>query len=240
MKKTIFPVLVFSIVILSIAFFFYSKITTPREITVYDVGWKATFDPSATADIPEGWRERGKPGTPLTDFTVKEDPATGDGILYVESNKASGSLITLAENVDLKKTPFLVWRWKVDEFPEGADGRTPAKDDQAIGIYIGDGSIFNNKSVSYRWDTETPVGTEGSSVYGAGTVRVKWITLRNKKDGPGKWFTESRNCLEDYKKAWGSVPKKLYISITSNSQYTGTRAEAAIEWIKLSAGPEQQ
>lgn len=238
MKKIILPVLVFSIAVLSVALFFYAKITTPSGITVYDVGWMAVFETDTPGDVPEGWRVRGKPGTPIADFTVKEDPGTGSKALFLESDGASGSLITLAEKVDLEKTPFLIWRWKVDEFPEGADGLDTAKDDQAIGIYVGDGSIFNNKSVSYRWDTETPLGTEGRSVYGAGTVRVKWITLRNKEDGTGKWFTESRNLLEDYEKAWGSVPGKLYVSITSNSQYTGTRASAALEWIKFSAGPE--
>ena len=94
--------------------------------------------------------------------------------------------------------------------------------------------MLNKKTISYRWDTETPDGTEGNCVYGDGTIDVKWFTLRNKEEaGNGKWYTEERNCAEDFKKAWGFYPKRVFLSVSCNSQYTGTKAAADLDWIEF-------
>jgi len=142
----------------------------------------------------------------------------------------------------LQETPFLKWQWRVKTLPKGADGRNKKMDDQAIGIYVGTGSLLNNKSVSYRWDTDTPKGAEGNCVYGRGVIKVKWFTLRNAEDAKeGRWFTETRNVAEDFKKAWGFYPKKFYLSVSCNSQYTGTRAIADLDWIKfISISPKER
>lgn len=205
----------------------------------YVVSWREDFSDTGGQGkdgIPGNWQIKGKPGTPLSGFEVRKDSEDGSGILRVTSDKSSGSIVTLAKNVDLSETPMLRWKWRAIELPQGADGRSKEKDDQAIGIYVGDGSLLNSKSVSYRWDTDTPVGSEGDAVYGMGAVKVKWITLRNRDDVEnGKWIVESRNFLQDVTKAWGKVPKKLYISVTTNSQYTGTSAEAELDWIEFTS-----
>lgn len=208
---------------------------SPVDEIVSTIAWREDFDKPASSSYPEGWRVRGKPGTPVAGFRVENYDENGSKVLRVESDRSSGSLITQAGNIDLRETPFLNWRWKVNKLPVGADGRERHRDDQAIGIYAGTGSVFDNKSVSYRWDTETPRYTEGESVYAMGTVKVKWITLRNKQDPNNQWFTESRNLLEDYKKAWGVVPERLYISVSANSQYTGTESSADLKWVELSS-----
>ena len=118
--------------------------------------------------------------------------------------------------------------------PEGADGRIKAKDDQAIGIYVGAGSALNNKSVSYRWDTETPRGAEGNCAYNLGRTKVKWYTLRSKNDTrDDQWFIEERNVAEDFKEAWGFYPQIIYLSVSCNSQYTNSSAVADLGWIEF-------
>ena len=177
---------------------------------------------------------QGKPGTKRAVFSIEKDPAKDLSFLRMEANRASSSLITGVDGVDLKKTPILRWRWRATVLPEGADGRIREKDDQAIGIYVGSGSPLNNKSVSYRWDTETPKGAEGNCVYGLGSIKVKWHTLRNREDAvAGMWFTEERNIAEDFKKAWGFYPSKVYLSISCNSQYTRSLAAADLGWIEF-------
>ncbi len=184
--------------------------------------------------IPKNWKLQKKPGTPPAVFSLDKDVKNNSAHLRMEADKASGSLITRIDNVDIEKTPLLKWRWKVETLPAGADGRYKEKDDQAIGIYVGTGSLLNNKCVSYRWDTDTPKGDEGNCVYGAGAVKVKWFTLRNKKDlKQGGWLTEERNVAEDFKKAWGFYPETIYLSVSCNSQYTGTKAAAELERIEF-------
>lgn len=197
------------------------------------VVWQEHFTSGEEKGVPKGWRLEGKPGTPKTIFSIEKDPKDGEHFLQMEADKATASIITDAEGVDLKETPILRWKWRVDELPQGADGREKSKDDQAIGIYVGSGGMLSNKSVSYRWDTNTPKGSKGSATYGGGIAKVKWYTLRNKEEGTKKWIVEERNVAKDFEEAWGHLPKDIYVSVCCNSQYTGTEARADLEWIEF-------
>ena len=144
--------------------------------------WKEDFqfDGKAAGKIlPKGWELKSKIGTPAAEFYLVKDDKENLTYLHMESDKASASVICSPEKIKLKETPILKWRWRVNALPAGGDGREEKKDDQAIGIYIGTGSLLSKKSVSYRWDTETPKGAEGNCSYGAGTIRIKWFTLKS-------------------------------------------------------------
>ncbi len=229
-------------IIIVCAVFFAALIFLRLEIFKKDLGtvWREEFIPDPTAgmsSLPAGWKLEKKPGTKPAVFSIKSDLAQGGSFLNMEADKASASLITRIDGVDITKTPILRWRWRATILPEEADGRLRSRDDQAIGIYVGTGTILINKSVSYRWDTLTPRGTEGNCAYGMGGIQVKWYTLRNKEDLEGnKWFIEERNVAEDFKNAWGFYPKKIYLSISCNSQYTKSQAAAdlgRIEFISI-------
>jgi hypothetical protein len=211
----------------------------PAERIVLPKGWLEDFTSGQAAGaLPNGWVVQGKPGTKPADFHIERDAKAGASFLHMEADKASASIIARLEGVDIRKTPYLRWRWRVKTLPEGADGRVRGRDDQAIGIYVGTGSTLSNKSVSYRWDTETPKDAEGNAAYGMGVIKVKWHTLRNRDDAlDGRWIVEERNVTEDFEDAWGFYPQEIYLSISCNSQYTGSRAAADIEWIGFDAAP---
>ncbi len=196
-------------------------------------GWREEFKA-----MSPGWEVRGKPGVKAAVFQVSQ-PVAGDGSrLVMEADQASASLLMKLDAVDLRQTPILRWRWSVTTFPRNADGRDAGKDDQAIGIYVNTGSLLNQHSIAYRWETDTPVGGEGKVTYAAGLVKVKWFCLRNRKDGDGKTFLiEERNVAEDFKKAFGFIPKKIGIGISCNSQYTASQAAAELDWIELLPRP---
>jgi len=235
LKKKIFVLVLTALVaaFLLAELFLYDILTIKKPP---ETAWRYDFKDK----IPASWVLKGKPGTKKAVFSVARDDSGGISFLRMKSDRASASLITKIDGTDLAKTPILRWRWRVRELPKGADGRIKKKDDQAIGIYVGSGSTISNKSISYRWDTETPKGEEGACTYGMGAVKVKWYTLRNKEDAVGaSWFTEERNIAEDFKKAWGYYPKTIFLSISCNSQYTGSVAEADMEWIELT-GPDKK
>lgn len=215
--------------------------TLPEEIVT--VVWRDAFAAAPDAGknaLPKNWIVQGKPGTLPAVFSSMSDEARKMTFLHMEADRASATLMTNAVGVDLSKAPVLRWRWRVTTLPDGADGRMRSKDDQAIGIYIGTGSTFSNKSVSYRWDTETPKGSEGNVSYGLGTVKVKWYTLKNKEDAKGVWVTEERNVAEDFKQAWGFYPDEVYVSVSCNSQYTNSRAAADLNWIEFVSMPMER
>ena len=203
--------------------------------------WRENFTAERKeGELPDGWEVNATMwGVNKTSFELKhkkeEEPiASAIGVLKVFSNEATGALCCEPyRRVDLKKTPILRWRWKVNKFPNGGDGRDDDKDDQAIAIYIGASDWMIKKSISYRWETETPKGYIGNITYGGGAIKVKWFCLRNRKTGKGKWVIEERNIAEDFQKAFGFIPKEFVLSIGANSQNTNSESLAFIDYIEF-------
>jgi hypothetical protein len=187
--------------------------------------------------MPKGWEVRTVPGTDVTRFSADADGAYGAGVLVMEADDASATLATQLKSVDLRATPILRWRWRVLEYPRDADGREAERDDQAIGIYVSAGGILGQRSLAYRWETDTPIGTEGDATYGAGLVKVHWLAVRNKDEGVGVWHTDERNIAADFQRAFGYIPDQPIIAVTSNSQYTNSRAVAELDWLELDPPP---
>ncbi len=183
--------------------------------------------------LPDGWELRARRGVPPTRYRADPEAADGAGALILEADGASAAFATQLDGIDLARTPILRWRWRVRELPRGADGRDPERDDQAIGIYISAGGFLRQRSIAYRWETDTPVGSEGDAVYVGGIVRVHWIAVRNAADGTDAYHIEERNVAADFARVFGFVPDDPIIAVSGNSQYTGTRAVAELDWIEL-------
>ena len=182
-----------------------------------------------------GWTYKGKFATDDAVFSIVK--IDGAKVLKMASDKATGTILYDIANIDLEKYPYMRWKWRVDVLPKGADGTDSDKDDQAIGIYIGTGSTFSQESMAYRWETVTPKGKSGFVKYGMGAVKVHWISVRNQKDGLKKWIVDECNLGAELKKIFGSIPKKLVITLSANSQYTGTASLGYLEYIEFSAEP---
>ena len=216
--------------------------TTATEVAP-GVGWREEFSKLKKEDgnnLPANWKLDGKKFmVPMTTFRVEDAPgkSTYGRVLAVDSRRSSGALITMP-GVDLKKYPILRWRWRVKKLPPGADGRTD-KDDQAVGIYFGAGGALSRKTIAYRWETLTPVGTEGTARYGGGIVKVNYQCLRNQDSPRDEWIEEERNVAEDFRKAYGYLPEadQYVISVSGNSQYTKSDALAEIDYLELADKP---
>ena len=141
-----------------------------------------------------GWTYKGKFATDDADFSIQ----TVDGVkvLRMVSKKGTGSLLYDISKVNLKKYPYMRWKWRVDVLPRNADGDDPDRDDQAIGIYVGSGSTFSQNSIALRWETKTGKGKTGFVKYGMGAVKVHWRCIRNEKDGLKRWYVYECNIYE--------------------------------------------
>ncbi|HET6485222.1 MAG TPA: DUF3047 domain-containing protein [Spirochaetia bacterium] len=105
----------------------------------------------------------------------------------------------------ISQYPVLRWKWKVTQFPVGADISDLSRDDSAAQIYVN----FDLKasflfypdllSICYYYGSTEPDG----HVFlweGYGTF-VEFICIRTvPKDGIGVWFAEERDVLRDYRK----------------------------------------
>jgi len=183
------------------------------------------------------WDVKGVPGKPKAVF--EEGYADGTNqVLRMTSDKATATFKSGKLEVDLTKTPIMRWRWKMVTLPEGADGRNEKLDDQAIGLYVSTGSMLRQKCVAYRWETDTPTGVTGRAKYAGGIVSLFWVSKRNKDDLANQadadgWLIDSANVAEDFQTAFGEVPATIGLGISCNSQFTGTKAEALLDWVEF-------
>ena len=181
--------------------------------------------------IPTGWDYRGKPGTPDVKYEIVEDKELKHKVLHIKSDKASGVIMVEGSDIDLKKYPIMRWRWKVVTLPTGADAEVKAKDDQGIAVYVGYGKL-SQESISYTWQTETKKGKTGHSTYNW-VVDVDWFTLRDKNDKMDTWFEEEVNVRDDMKKIFKKIPSSWALSISSNSQYTESKADVYLDYVEF-------
>ena len=188
-------------------------------------------------DTPKGWDVKGVPGRSKALFTSGHADGT-NFVLRMTSDDASATFKSGKLQIDLNKTPLMRWRWKALVLPEGADGRIETLDDQAVGLYVSTGSMLKQKCVAYRWETDTPKGHSGRAKYGAGIVSIFWVSVRNKEDlaagsDSDGWFIDEANVAEAFEKAYGNIPDTIGLGISCNSQFTGTKAEALVDWVEF-------
>jgi hypothetical protein len=106
----------------------------------------------------------------------------------------------------ISQYPYLRWEWEAILIPQGADIVDPNRDDSASQIYVNFDlkssylfypSVF---SICYYYGSTEKKGRR-DLWEGFGTF-VSFICVRSApEDGVGKWFTEERNVLEDYREA---------------------------------------
>ena len=101
--------------------------------------------------------------------------------------------------------PVLAWRWRVNDYPEGADETDEDNNDMAAAVYVTFGRdwLGRPKSIKYTYSSTQPVGTTAS--YGP----LKVLVVASAADGSpvGEWMSRRRNVVEDYKNLFGEAPE---------------------------------
>jgi hypothetical protein len=183
--------------------------------------------------VPEGWLGGQNWGLPQYDMTIEENE--GHRVLHLRS-KIESSVIRkdIRGKVNLKETPILEWSWKAVALPKNGDCRKKSADDQAAQLYVvwpRFPEAVRSQIIGYIWDTTAPAG---SIVKSEKTSTVTYVVMRSGPADLGKWITERRNVVEDYRKIYGAEPDSPgYISIAIDSDDTTSFAESVFGSILL-------
>ena len=175
--------------------------------------------------IPAGWQGQSW-GSPKYEFTVVDND--GHRVLHLRS-QGEGSTISkdIKGKVDLKQTPILEWSWKVVVLPKGGDSRRKATDDQAAQVYVAwprFPEAVRSRIIGYVWDTTAPLGLVVPSEK---TGTVTYIIVRSGTADLGRWVTERRNVVEDFRRIYGEAPEAPgAVSIAIDSNDTTSSAES--------------
>jgi hypothetical protein len=180
--------------------------------------------------LPEGWELKVNSGHPEV-FTTMDG---NDQVLQFKSVKSSFSL-ERGVDIDAGKMPYLAWRWKVTQLPQGGDFRHYSTDDQAAQVLV----AFDDRHVlTYIWDSTAPQGTM-QSVSAVPLVHIFAIVCRSGAADENRWLAESHNIAGDYVKAFGkTAPHVKGLRLQINSQHTGTTAQSYFADVAFHSTPQ--
>lgn len=154
---------------------------------LFSAGGLAGWTPEAILHIKE------------TAYGVVED----GGVKVIESQcQDSASMVGWAGPVDLKQTPLLSWRWKIEHLYPGLDERVKGGSDFPARIYVVAGKRWlpwTLHTLEYAWSNGEFKAASWLSPYsgvmGAGMI----VPVRSGAEGVGQWQEQERDVQADFK-----------------------------------------
>lgn len=185
--------------------------------------WAAKLEIGNFADGElAGWKEKVFSGKTAYQL-VKQD----DGWLLMATSKVTASGLYKKQSVDLTKTPYLNWTWKVDNVLDGVDERTKAGDDYPARIYVvfSGGLLFwKTRALSYVWSSNQPVNSAWPNAF---TANTHMVAARSGTAKLGITLQEKRNVREDFRRHFGEdVTEADAIAIMTDTDNSGLAATA--------------
>lgn len=173
----------------------------------------------------DGWEERSFKGD--TRYQLKSDDAQGT-ILHALS-QGSASVFAKRIKVDLTKTPYINWRWKIDNRLDGVSETTKSGDDFAARIYLvkTDG-LFGRKSkaVNYVWSSNQSINTTWGNAYQP--KNSKMLAVRGIENKTGEWVSEKRNVALDFRQLFNQkIDTVDLVAIMTDTDNSGLTASAS-------------
>lgn len=151
-------------------------------------------------------------------------------VLHILSNN-SASILFKKMDIDIYNYPHIRWHWQVNKFPKYSLGSLNENDidDYAarLCVVFPSWSIMTTKFLVYVWDDR--VNEQNVVKPSSFSKNCKILVTQCGKGNKGKWVTEERNILEDYRMVFGKKPPKTAggIGIMSDSDDTKTSTDAS-------------
>lgn len=153
----------------------------------------------------------------------------GNGTHALEA-RSSGTASGLHKkiSVDLEKTPYINWTWRVANTLKGVDETTKKGDDYPARIYVilSGGLLFwKTQALNYVWSsTERPADASWPNAY---TSNVIMLAVDSGNSKVGAWVTHKRNLRADLKRYLGNDVKRVdAIAVMSDTDNSGQSVTA--------------
>ena len=189
------------------------------------------FDGDEAGKFPAGWTSQDKENMAKV-YSIR----TEDGHRFIHAD-AKGISVQIGHEKtwNLKEFPILRWRWRALVFPEGSDERKKNGNDNVLSVYVVFGGWPIPSSIKYIWSDTLPVGATFDSPHSS---KTKIFVVRSGRSLSGKWLTEERNVLADYRSLFGEGeknPSARGILLLTDSDSTMTRAAGDYDGIAVAA-----
>ena len=171
-----------------------------------------------------GWDQKVFKGE--TDYSLVYDSEKRSTVLQAASRAAASGRFQKI-NVDLTKTPFLNWSWKVSEALVGIDETAKAGDDYSARVFvIVERGImgWSTLSVNYVWANQHPAGSAWPSPF---TSHVRLLAVDSGSKGLNAWITHKRNVRADLREQFGEdIVSVDAVALMTDTDNSGGRAQA--------------
>ena len=150
----------------------------------------------------------------------------GTKVLRAESNASASGLVKKLR-VNLRHTPFLNWRWKVDGVLDGVDEQAKIGDDFAARIYliVSGGLLFwRTFAMNYVWSNQQSVSSAWPNPF---TDNAMMIAVRSGADQAGRWVSEKRDVRQDFRRVFGREVETIdAVALMTDTDNSGGHARA--------------
>ena len=144
----------------------------------------------------------------------------------LSNNSASGLFKKVT--VDIKKYPYLNWRWRVEDRFSSMDETQKAGDDYVARIYVvvsGGFFFWRAKALNYVWSSRMEKEAIWPNAFSPDNTRM--IAVRTAEDQIGIWYAEKRNVYEELKAWVGDDVRTIdAIAIMTDTDNSGGQATA--------------
>lgn len=171
-----------------------------------------------------GWERKAFRGE--TEYAFVYDAGKRATVLQaVSSAAASGRFRKIS--IDLAKTPFLNWTWKVSDPLVGNDENAKDGDDFSARLYVVvERGIMGvtSLSVNYVWASQHPAGSSWPRPF---TKRVRLMAVNSGSTGLNMWVSHKRNVRNDLRDQFGEDITSIdAVALMTDTDNSGGRARA--------------
>jgi hypothetical protein len=142
----------------------------------------------------DDWREKS--------FAGHTAYALRDGALCADS-RASGSGRYREIRIDLERTPWLHWSWRLGRELAPGDERSKPGDDYAARVYVvfsGGALFWRTRAINYVWSAGQPVGATWPNAF---TANAQMVAAESGNARRGEWVEERHDVRADYRRLFG-------------------------------------
>jgi hypothetical protein len=150
----------------------------------------------------------------------------GERVIRSDSS-ASASGLFQEMRINLERTPWVNWRWRIADVIGDPDERSKAGDDYPARVYVvkkGGLLPWRTRALNYVWSNNQ---REGEAWPNAFTDRSLMLALRSGSAQAGEWVTERRNVRHDFQRHFGEDIRHIdVVALMTDTDNTGGKATA--------------
>ncbi len=168
----------------------------------------------------QGWEEKSFSGHTRYRL-VSHDNST----VLEASTQGAASVLYKKIAIDLTKTPWIHWSWKITGIYEGLNEQSKAGDDYPARLYavVKKGILpWNTRALNYVWSSSTARGRSWNNAF---TKKARMIAVESGAELVGQWVHEKRNIREDYFRQFGEYIDRIDgIALMADSDNAGLQS----------------